>query len=343
MPDRTRRGPGSREVAPPRVAVVTDSTASLPAHELERWGVVVVPLEVVLGGERLHEGRDLDPAALTAALGAGQRVTTSQPSPAAFADAYARAAAGGAREIVSVHLSGDLSGTVRGAQLAALAAPLPVHVVDSRSVAMGLGFAVLSAARLARGGVSVGAPDPAPPVAGSRTWHGPFGRRRDRSPAPAADEPAPLPNGAAVAERARQVAADAHAWFLVDSLDHLRRGGRLSATAAALGTVLGLRPILALRSGRIEVAEKVRTRRAARERLEALVVADVHGRGRARVAVHHLGQPELGAEVAESLRSRLAGSACTVEVCEVSAVLGAHAGPGVLALVVADADAPPAA
>lgn len=342
MPDRTRRGAGGREPSPSPVAVVTDSTASLPAHELERWGVVVVPLEVVLGGERLHEGRDLDPAALTAALGAGDRVTTSQPSPAAFADAYARAAAGGAREIVSVHLSGDLSGTVRGAQLAALAAPLPVHVVDSRSVAMGLGFAVLSAARLARGGVPLDEPDPTPSVPGPRTWHGPFGRLRDRSAVPAA-EPVPLPNGAAVAERARQVAADAHAWFLVDSLDHLRRGGRLSATAAALGTVLGLRPILALRAGRIEVAEKVRTRRAARDRLEALVVADAQRRGHARVAVHHLGQPELGAEVAESLRARLAGSACTVEVCEVSAVLGAHAGPGVLALVVADADAPPAA
>lgn len=327
------------------MAVVTDSTASLPARELERWGVVVVPLEVVLGGERLHEGRDLDPAALTAALGAGQRVTTSQPSPAAFADAYARAAAGGAREIVSVHLSGDLSGTVRGAQLAALAAPVPVHVVDSRSVAMGLGFAVLSAARLARGGVAVGEQVDVPVTPAARSWHSALGRLRDRSSAaggPAGD-PLPLPHGAAVAERARQVSAGAHAWFLVDSLDHLRRGGRLSATAAALGTVLGLRPILAMRDGRIEVAEKVRTRRAARERLEALVVADLQRRGSARVAVHHLGQPEVGAEVAQALRSRLGDAVCTVEVCEVSAVLGAHAGPGVLALVVADADPPPAA
>jgi fatty acid-binding protein DegV len=343
VPDRARRVAGGRRPdAPAPVAVVTDSTASLPAHELERWGIVVVPLEVVLGGARLHEGRDLDPAALTSALGAGERVTTSQPSPAAFADAYARAAAGGAREIVSVHLSGDLSGTVRGAQLAALAAPLPVHVVDSRSVAMGLGFAVLSAARLARGGEPLGTQEPSPPAPGARSWHTALGRLRDRSGAVPAEEPAPLPLGAAVAERARQVSAGAQAWFLVDSLDHLRRGGRLSAPAAAFGAVLGLRPILATREGRIEVAEKVRTRRAARERLEALVVADVERRGHARVAVHHLGQPDVGAEVADSLRSRLGDGVCTVEVTEVSAVLGAHAGPGVLALVVADADAPPA-
>ncbi|HEY5555013.1 MAG TPA: DegV family protein, partial [Cellulomonas sp.] len=124
----------------------------MPPGEAERWGVVVVPLEVVVGGDRHLEGRDLPPAELTAALTRGVRVTTSQPAPAAFAEAYARAAASGAREIVSVHLSGELSGTVRAAQLAALAAPVPVHVVDSRSVVMGLGFAVLSAARLARGG-----------------------------------------------------------------------------------------------------------------------------------------------------------------------------------------------
>ncbi|NMM30876.1 MAG: DegV family protein, partial [Cellulomonas sp.] len=103
----------------------------MPEGAAERWGVVVVPLQVVVGGERHLEGWDLPPAELTAALTHGVRVTTSQPAPAAFAEAYARAAASGAREIVSVHLSGELSGTVRAAQLAALAVPVPVHVIDS--------------------------------------------------------------------------------------------------------------------------------------------------------------------------------------------------------------------
>jgi fatty acid-binding protein DegV len=311
---------------------VTDSTASLPPDEAARWGIVIVPLEVVVGGQRHHEGRDLAPDELAAALSQGIRVTTSQPPPAAFAEAYARAAASGAREIVSVHLSGELSGTVRGAQLAALAAPVPVHVVDSRSVVMGLGFAVLSAAQLARGGRAEDDAGPSAPrrlIRGvmSRVVHGP---QREVGP----DEACVA--GAAVAERARVVASSANAWFLIDSLDHLRRGGRLGATAAAFGTVFGLRPILALRSGRIEVAEKVRTRRAARDRLEAIAVADVRRRGRSRVAVHHLGQAELADGVARELEATLGDLAPHVEVCQVSAVIGAHVGPGLLAIVVAD-------
>jgi len=131
------------------VAIVTDSTASLPEGAAERWGVGVVPLDVVVDGERHVEGVDLSPDALLAALTHGGKVTTSQPPPAAFASAYERAAASGAREIVSIHLSGELSGTVRAARLAAESSSVPVHVVDSGVVAMALGFAVLDAARFA--------------------------------------------------------------------------------------------------------------------------------------------------------------------------------------------------
>ncbi|WP_261797950.1 DegV family protein [Cellulomonas timonensis] len=308
--------------------MVTDSTAALPPEVAAQWGVIVVPLDVVIGGERRQEGVDLSSAQLAAALDAGERVTTSQPAPAAFAEAYARAVESGAREIVSMHISGDLSGTVRSAQVAALAAPVPVHVVDSRSVVMGLGFAVLSAAQAVRDGVS-GGPDPSAPGAEESRARRLLDLRR-RPERVAVD-------GVEVAQRARQVGSQASAWFLVDSLDHLRRGGRLSATAAALGTVLGLRPILTLRDGRIEVAEKVRTRRAARDRLEALAVADVRRRGSARVAVHHLGQPELAAQLADQLEAWLGDLAGKVQVCEVSAVIGAHVGSGLLAVVVADA------
>ena len=118
----------------------------------------------MVDGERHHEGLDLTSADLLAALTAGRKVTTSQPSPAAFARAYAHAVAHGAREIVSVHLSGELSGTVRAAELAALAAPVPVHVVDSRSVAMGLGFAAIAAAEL------VAAPVPGTTAHGLHGW-----------------------------------------------------------------------------------------------------------------------------------------------------------------------------
>ena len=122
-----------------RVHVVTDSTASLPAGPDER--LRAVPLHVIVDDESHLEGVGLTAEDVAAHLQAGHRVTTSQPTPRAFGEAYAAAAAAGAREIVSVHLSGQLSGTVHAAALAAADAPVPVRVVDSRTVAMGLGFA----------------------------------------------------------------------------------------------------------------------------------------------------------------------------------------------------------
>ncbi|NUU16730.1 DegV family protein [Cellulomonas humilata] len=318
--------PGRRPEQP-SVAIVTDSTASLPEGAAERWGIGVVPLDVVVDGERHIEGVDLTPGALLTALTRGARVSTSQPSPAAFAAAYDRAAASGAREIVSIHLSGELSGTVRAASLAAEAAPVTVHVVDSGAVAMALGFAVLDAARF-----SLGPPEPPAPAPGA----GPFAAARARWHARGRVGPS-LPSGSLVAEHALAVAASTRVWFLVDSLEHLRKGGRLSMPATAFGIVLGLRPILSLHDGAIEVVEKVRTRRSARDRLVALAAADIARRPHARVAVHHLGQAEIAATLADELKATSGGRVEETVVCESGAVLAAHVGPGLLAIVVADA------
>lgn len=286
--------------AVPRVAVVTDSTSCLTASDAAAWGIDVVPLDVAADGTRYRDGVDLTPDDLAVLLASGRRVTTSQPPPAAFAAAYEAAHARGAAEVVSVHLSGELSGTVRAAGLAAQLAPLPVHVVDSRSAGSGLGLAALAAAEAAQGDV----------------WGG-------------------VVDGASVAAVAEQVGRSTAAWFVVDSLDHLRRGGRISGAAAAFGTVLGLRPVLTLRDGRIEVAERVRTRRAARDRLHDLAVAEVRRRGPGvRVAVQHLGRADVAAELAERVRADLGLD--EVLVREVGAVLGGHLGIGVLALTVVD-------
>ncbi|OLT53984.1 DegV family protein [Cellulosimicrobium sp. CUA-896] len=278
------------------VHVVTDSTASLPpgGPALLR----TVPLHVVVEDESSLEGVGIGADDVAAHLQAGRHVTTSQPSPAAFSAAYRAAAQAGAEAVVSVHLSGELSGTVHAAALAAADAPVPVRVVDSRTVAMGLGFAARAAADAALDGAGV-------------------------------DD---------VARRALAVADSGRTVFLVDSLDHLRRGGRLSAASAALGTVLGVRPLLSVRDGRIQVVQKVRTRAAAVERL-ATVAAESAGRRRAPVlAVHHLGDDDGARSLAADLTAR---TGLEVAVTPVSAVLGAHVGPGVLAVVVADLASPP--
>jgi len=281
------------------VAVVTDSTASLPAGLVEATGIVVVPLDVVVDGVPHREGVDITTEQIVEALRAGASVRTAHPGPEAFSRAYARVAARGASEIVSVHISGELSGTTTSASLAAQSAPVPVHVVDSRTVGMGLGLAALGAARAAGGS----------------------GR----------------PDGAAVARAARPRAAGTTVRFTVETLEHLRQGGRLGPLAATLGTVLGLRPVLAVKDGRIDVAEKVRTSARARDRVIELAIADAQRRSRVEMAVHHLGDEDGAERVAERLRGACGSRLAAVHVAEISAVVGAHAGPGLLAVVVGDA------
>jgi DegV family protein with EDD domain len=278
---------------PPSVRVVTDSTACLPPAAPGAAVPIVVPLRVLAPDGEHREGVDLDPAAVAERVAGGERLTTSQPPPEDLAAVYRDAARAGARAIVAVHLSGALSGTVDAAARAGQRAMVPVRVVDSRTVAMGLGFAAQAAAACAAAGA----------------------------------------DAAHVADRAAEVAASSRTLFLVDSLDHLRRGGRLSAGAAALGTALGVRPLLEIRDGRIQTVQRVRTRAAALSRLVDLATEHAGGCAAPAVAVHHLGAEDRAEAVAERLADVLG---TTPVVTPVSAVLGAHAGPGALAVVVAD-------
>jgi DegV family protein with EDD domain len=271
------------------VAVVTDSTAYLPAGLAEERGIVVVPLQVTMGSRTALEGVDLTPAEFASWIaGPGRRATTSQPSPAAFAAAYSSC---GSDEIVAVHLSGALSGTVGAADAAGRTSGRTVRVVDSRQTGMGLGFAVLAAASVAAGGS--------------------------------------LDEVAAAAERAARAT---RTLFYVDTLEHLRRGGRIGAAAALVGTALSVKPLLHIADGAIAPLEKVRTASKAIARLEDLAVGEA-GSGPVSVAVHHLASAERAAALASRLRSRLPALA-DLYVTEVGAVVGAHTGPGMLAVVV---------
>jgi DegV family protein with EDD domain len=275
-------------------AVVTDSTAYLPAGLAEARGIRVVPLEVRLGERIGREGVDIDAAAVSAALAdRNLSVQTSRPPPAEFATTYRAALAEGAAEVVSVHLSRELSGTWDAARLAAEeVGPERVRVVDSRATAMGLGYAVLAAAD-------------------------------------AADEGA---DGYAVERAAADVAARCRVFFCVDTLDRLRRGGRIGAAAALVGGALAVKPLLHVAQGRIVPLEKVRTTARAAQRMVELAVRAA-GDGPADLAVHHLGAADRAEELAALLRERLPRAARLL-VSEVGAVIGAHAGTGLLGIVV---------
>jgi DegV family protein with EDD domain len=282
------------------VAVVTDSTAYLPAHLVDRYGIRVVPLYVVLAGHSGREDRDISPQDIAKALsGRGQVVSTSRPSPGDFVAAYRACLDAGADRIVSVHLSAELSGTCDAARLAA--AQVGEHLVtvlESRSTAMGEGFAVLAAARAAASGAG--------PVE--------------------------------VRDAAAGVAGATRTFFVPDTLEHLRRGGRIGAAAALLGSALAVKPLLHMQDGRVVPLEKVRTSARAMARLVQRV-AEVAGDDPVDVAVHHLAAPERADRLAAGLRERLPGLR-ELYVSELGPAIGAHVGPGAVGAVVAPAGAP---
>jgi DegV family protein with EDD domain len=274
------------------VHVVTDSTAGLSAHEVLRHPLTVVPLQVVIGGTAYDDGATSSEA-VAEALRTFTPVSTSRPAPQSFAETYAECAAAGAEAVVSIHLSGDMSGTAEAAMIGAKESPVPVRVIDSRSLGMGLGFPALAAARAAAAGEDL--------------------------------------DGVEAAARSRMAAVSS--FFYVDTLEYLRRGGRIGAARALLGTALAVKPLLTLTGGRIVPLEKVRTSSRAIARLADIAVQRA-GDGPVELAVQHLANPDKAQTLADGLAERLP-QADEVVLREVGAVIGAHVGPGMLAVVVA--------
>jgi DegV family protein with EDD domain len=226
-------------------------------------------------------------------------VSTSRPAPALFADLYRSLEAEGVEEIVSIHLSGEMSGTFESAQLAALEVDLPVHVVDSGQVGIATGFAALTAADvLSAGGTA---------------------------------------QQAAEAALARGEAATS--LFYVDTLEYLRRGGRIGAAAAIFGSALSVKPLLEIAGGKVVPRERVRTASRALARLAELAV-EAAGERPVDVCVSHLANAGRAEELAATLTERLAAGLEGREVMcgELGAVLGAHVGPGMVAVCVAPRD-----
>ena len=276
-----------------RVAVVTDSTACLPDATVAELRIAVVPLRVSVGNRTALDGTEVGAVEVARALRSRVPVSTSRPTPAEFAGRYRALLDDGATHVVSVHLSSALSGTWESAVLAAQDFPHGVvRVVDSRSTAMGLGFPVLAAARRAASGGS-----------------------------------------AAEVQGAASEAVDAtRTLFYVDTLEYLRRGGRIGAAAALFATTLSVKPLLQLVEGQIVGLEKVRTSTKALARLVDLT-ARIGGHHPVDLAVHHLAAPDRAAGIATQLRARLPRLG-ECHVTELGPVIGAHLGPGVVGTVI---------
>ena len=276
-----------------RVSVVTDSTANLPPDMIERHGIRVVSLYVIFGGDRtVPEVEITDYPAFFEELRAAEVLpTTSQPSVGDFTSVYEPLLADGG-EVVSLHISGGLSGTAEAARQAAQALEREgkggerVRVIDSRTVAGGLGMVVLAAAACARGGATV-------------------------------DE---------VAAHATEARSQMKMWFALDTLEFLKRGGRIGAASAWIGSTLKVKPILTL-EGEMVPVERVRTSARMVTRLVEYA-RQRHESGADGWAVQHINAPDQAARLVEECQEIFGRDPLLVS--EVGPVLSAHVGPGML-------------
>lgn len=279
------------------VAVVTDSSADLPPDLAESLGIRVVPMSVSFGDRVEISGITIDHDSFYEQLAASEQLpTTSQPAPPWFEEAYADCADDGLDAAVSVHVSAALSGTVDLARDRARHAPLPVEVVDTRLVSGSLAMAALRAHRVAQAGGTVGE----------------------------------------VVAAAEQVSARSVSLLVVDTLEYLKRGGRLTGAQAAVGSVLRVKPLLHLVDGRVEVRERTRTWSRALERV-ADIVAERAGGGAVDIVVAHALAPERAAETWERIAER-------VEIAErletvIGPIVGTHVGPGAIGVAAMPAEA----
>ena len=279
----------------PSIALVTDSTASLTPEDRERLQIETVSLYVILNGEQRPETEITDYASFyKAVLDSPQLTTTSQPSIGDFIEVYEPLLAAG-KEVVSLHISSGISGTFEAARQAAEHLESEgkggerITVVDSRTTAGGLALTSLAAANAINGGDSV-------------------------------EETV----------RRTEAARDGlETWIMVDTLDYLKKGGRIGGAQALIGGALKIKPIITLEET-VKPVEKVRTQGRAVQRLKDIAV-EVAGRGEEVTwTAQHIQAPDLAYELAEHCREVFQCEGAFLD--EMSTVLGCHAGPGLLAL-----------
>ena len=276
-----------------KVAVITDSTAYLPDALLNAYSITVTPQILIWGEETFRDGVDIMPDDFYKRLETAKIMpTTSQVAIVDMKAAYEKLLESG-YDVLGIFISAKLSGTMQSATQGREMLPKAVDrisIVDSNSTAMAMGFQVLAAARAAQDGAN-------------------------------------LAECKKLAEKAREHTG---VYFVVDTLEFLRRGGRIGGAQALLGSALNIKPILELRDGRIESVEKVRTKSKAMERMIELVALHVAGRTPVRLATLH-------ANAEAAARAALKIAALQLQPIEtvfasVSPAIGTHAGPGTVGL-----------
>src|SRR5579859_854107 len=274
------------------VRIVTDSTSDIPIAQAETLSISIVPLTVFFGEEAYLDNVELDNAGFYRKLQESSSLPrTSQPSPAAFQETFIRLIKEGADGILSIHLSSKLSGTYQSACTARDTLPehikkIPIEIVDTLSVSMGMGHAIIRAAEEAREGLNL-------------------------------EE---------IKAHVLDLSARTRILAVLDTLEYVKRGGRIGAARAFLGNMLSVKPIIALKEGEVTPVEQPRTRSKAYARL-AQIVSDMGPLEKLYIAE---ASEEVGRQLAQVLKVSYQGE---IPDYKLGAVLGAHTGPGTAAVI----------
>ncbi len=274
-----------------RVAIVTDSTADITAQEAAELRITVVPLQVLFGERMFRDGVDIKASDFYPMMAVHSDLPTTSQPSAGTFAEIFEQLLEECDQVIGLFISSGLSGTVRSAETARDMVGGAITVVDTGLVAYALGIVVLEAAAMARNGAT-------------------------------AED---------ILARVSFMQERVHAYFIVDSLDHLRRGGRLGGASAVIGTMLQIKPVLMLRDKTIGVYEKVRTQKRALETIADRFVMDVQGKKRVVAGVIHSTVPEQAEGFKERLQTRVPQAEW--RVIELDPVLGVHVGPRVLSLI----------
>jgi len=277
-----------------RVAVVTDSTATIPAPLLRNLPISICPLQVLWGQAIYLDGVDIQPEEFYTRLTTAKIMpTTSQVTPTMFENTYRQLAEAGF-DIISIHISSKLSGTLDSAWQAKKALPSAhIEVYDSEFAAMAMGWQVLAVARAAAEGASL----------------------------------------AECKSLVEQAKAHCGVLFLLDTLEYLKRGGRIGGAAAFFGQAFNIKPILELRDGAIEPADKVRTSIKAQEKMLDILEQRIGKQTPIRLSSLHANAAPQANSILERARERFGiADVSETNISLVSPVLGVHTGPGVLGI-----------